>query len=136
MARHLPLTVGQYVSGRSSTPFRHVSPLLSLPALTSPSQYGYHISVLNQIHAVLTCQIDTPNAATIELPTCIPMSQFAFSFLTAVFTIGGLVGSIAASSVMDSSGRRGTHRLCAILVAVGTAFMGLGTSFFPLLFGR
>ena len=103
-------------------------------------QYGYHISVLNQIHVVLTCQQNTPDAAAaIALPnltTCIPMSQLAFSFVTAIFTIGGLVGSLVANLVIDASGRRATHRLCAVLTLIGTAFIGMGSSLFPLLFGR
>jgi MFS family permease len=102
-------------------------------------QFGYHISVLNQIQAVLTCQNTTPDVTGVELPkltTCIPMSQVAFSFVTAIFTIGGLSGSLVANMVMDSIGRRGTHRLGAVLVLIGTAFMGLGTSLFPFLLGR
>jgi len=103
------------------------------------SQFGYHVSVLNQIQAVLTCQNTTPDVVGVELPkltTCIPMSQVAFSFLTAIFTIGGLSGSLVANIIMDGVGRRGTHRLCAVLVLIGTAFMGLGTSLFPFLLGR
>jgi len=64
------------------------------------------------------------------------MSDVAFSFVTAVFTIGGLAGSLVANLIIDSSGRRGTHRLCAILVVVGTAFMGLGSSLILFLLGR
>lgn len=64
------------------------------------------------------------------------MSDVAFSFVTAIFTIGGLAGSLVANLIIDSSGRRGTHRLCAILVVIGTAFMGLGTSLLSLLLGR
>jgi MFS family permease len=64
------------------------------------------------------------------------MSQVAFSFVTAIFTIGGLCGSLVANLIMDSIGRRGTLRLGAILVVIGTAFMGLGTSLFPFLLGR
>jgi len=64
------------------------------------------------------------------------MSNLAFSLVTAIFTIGGLAGSLVANLVMDKYGRHGTHRLCAILVVIGTAVMGLSTSVFALLLGR
>ena len=101
-------------------------------------QYGYHISVLNQIQDVLTCKVVPPSvSATLpKLTTCIPMSNLAFSLVTAIFTIGGLAGSLVANLVMDSYGRHRTHRLCAILFVIGTALMGLSTSVLALLLGR
>lgn len=101
-------------------------------------QYGYHISVLNQIQGVLTCKVTTPHTfpATPRLADCIPMSDLTFSLLTAIFTIGGLAGSLVANLVMDSSGRRGSNRICAIFMAVGTALMGLSNSLILLLLGR
>jgi len=98
-------------------------------------QYGYHISVLNQIQAVLTCKSVNPaNAATPS--NCIPMSDVAFSFVTAIFTVGGLAGSLVANLVVDSWGRRGTQRLCAIFIGIGSALMGLTSSLSILLVGR
>jgi len=127
---------GLSVYGHSSALFRYICIVSIVFALTQHLQFGYHVSVLNQIQPVLTCQTDVPGIELPELTTCIPMSQVAFSFLTAIFTIGGLSGSLVANITMDTIGRRGTHRLCAVLVLIGTACMGLGTSPFPFLLGR
>lgn len=91
-------------------------------------QYGYHTSVLNQLQAVLTCKI--PHT------TCIPMSDVTFSFVTAIYTVGGLAGSLFANLIMDKWGRQGAHRICAFLIAFGSAIMGLSNSVFLLLVGR
>ena len=64
------------------------------------------------------------------------MTDSTFSLVTSIFTIGGLAGSLFANLVMDKWGRRGAHRTSAILIASGTAFMGLSNSVYPLLIGR
>ena len=64
------------------------------------------------------------------------MTDSTFSLVTSIFTVGGLAGSIVANLVMDKWGRRGAHRLSAILMASGTAFMGLSKSVSSLLMGR
>ncbi|THH31750.1 hypothetical protein EUX98_g2430 [Antrodiella citrinella] len=90
--------------------------LTCLWVLVVSFQYGYHISALNQIQAVLTCQdVGTTDPATAYgLPTCIPMTDARFSVVTAVYTIGGLLGSLVANVIMDRYGRKG-----AIKGAVG-----------------
>ncbi|CAA7270174.1 unnamed protein product [Cyclocybe aegerita] len=106
-------------------------------AILNAFQYGYHISVLNQIQAVLSCKLVSPNLAHApRLSSCIPMSDLTFSLVTAIFTVGGLAGSLLANSFIDSWGRRGTHRFCAILVALGAALMGLSSNIYFLLLGR
>ena len=64
------------------------------------------------------------------------MTDVTFSLVSSIFTVGGLAGSLFANLVMDKWGRRGTHRISAILMATGTAFMGLSNSVSPLLIGR
>lgn len=64
------------------------------------------------------------------------MSDFTFSLVTSVFTIGGLLGSLCANVVMDKAGRRGTQRVCAAFIGVGAALMGVSNSLIWLLFGR
>ncbi|KAJ7197227.1 general substrate transporter, partial [Mycena pura] len=106
--------------------------------LLIPFQYGYHISVLNQIQAVLTCKDGSPDTRhyLYGLPTCLPMSDFTFSVVTAVFTVGGLGGSMVANVVMDRWGRRGAARASSILVAVGAGLMCVGASVGILGLGR
>ncbi|KAF9557679.1 general substrate transporter [Agrocybe pediades] len=119
-------------TGSAFTPYGWA---VCLWSLITPFQYGYHISVLNQIQAVLTCK-GAPLHSIGPLAPCIPMSDFSFSLLTAIFTVGGLAGSLVANQVMDRWGRRGTNRICTLFVAFGTVLMGLSGSLFFLLLGR
>ncbi|KAG6909823.1 hypothetical protein DXG01_015096 [Tephrocybe rancida] len=64
------------------------------------------------------------------------MSEFAFSVITAIFTIGGLAGSLVANLVMDRWGRKGATIISALLTCVGAGLMGVSTSVGVLGFGR
>lgn len=103
-------------------------------------QYGYHISSLNQIQAVLTCRdagpsLDSPTVYY-GLPTCIPMSDATFSLLTSVYTVGGLIGSLGANVLMDRWGRKGASRCSSLVTATGAGLMAVSASLFPLTIGR
>jgi len=64
------------------------------------------------------------------------MSNFVFSFVTAIFTVGGLVGSLIANMLIDNYGRKGASRTTALLVAIGAGSMGVSGSVATLSFGR
>jgi hypothetical protein len=64
------------------------------------------------------------------------MSDFTFSVVTSVFTVGGLMGSMVASLAMERWGRKGASKISAFLTACGAAIMGLSTSVYALGFGR
>lgn len=64
------------------------------------------------------------------------MSEFIFSVVTAIFTVGGLIGSLLANLVMDSRGRKGATRVSALLTAGGAALMGFSSSVTLLSLGR
>ena len=68
--------------------------------------------------------------------TCIPMSDFVFSFVTVIFTVGGLVGSLTANIIIDLHGRKGASLATALLVAIGAGFMSISGSVATLSFGR
>jgi sugar porter (SP) family MFS transporter len=104
-------------------------------ALVASFQYGYHISALNQIQAVLTCRA-TAHSSSNGLSTCIPMSDATFSLITSVFTVGGFLGSCTASIVMDRRGRKAALQFSGLLVAVGSGLMGVASSTVLLLLGR
>ncbi|KAH9925279.1 general substrate transporter [Fomitopsis serialis] len=101
-------------------------------------QYGFHISSLNQIQAVLTCRAldETSPATHMGMPTCIPMTDATFSVVTSVYTVGGLLGSLGANLVMDRWGRRGAVRVSAIATGLGAALMGVSAGLAPLILGR
>jgi MFS family permease len=123
---------------RAGSSFTRYGWLLCLWVLLIPFQYGYHISVLNQLEQVLTCKrrdSEAPSGPT-NLPLCIPMSDVTFSAVTAVFTLGGLLGSLSANVLMDRYGRKGAARASALFVALGTALMGVSASVSALGFGR
>jgi len=121
------------LSGQAFTPFGWV---VCIWVLVLAFQYGYHISVLNQIQAVLTCKDKASDFVHSGLSTCIPMSELIFSVVTAVFTVGGLIGSLSANLVMDSRGRKSATTVSAICTAGGTALMGLSNSVTLLGLGR
>lgn len=56
------------------------------------------------------------------------MSDLTFSVITAIFTVGGLMGSLVANLVMDGWGRKGAARLSAILISGGAGIMGVSGS--------
>lgn len=102
-------------------------------------QYGYHVSALNQLQAILTCRSIPPssrNAVYYGLPVCIPMSDATFSIVTSVFTVGGLCGSISANLAMDKWGRRGAVRLSAAATTTGAAIMCVAGTVWALIIGR
>ncbi|KAI0948397.1 hypothetical protein AcV7_009153 [Taiwanofungus camphoratus] len=100
-------------------------------------QYGYHISALNQIQAVVTCRTpDHGPSVYYGLPTCIPMVDATFSVVTSVYTVGGLLGSLVANLVMDRWGRRGATLASSIATAVGAGLMGIASSLVLLMLGR
>lgn len=64
------------------------------------------------------------------------MSDFIFSFVTAIFTVGGLAGSLVANLIMDRWGRKGASKICAVLMAGGSGLFGISGSVVFLLLGR
>ncbi|KAG5221515.1 25S rRNA adenine-N(1) methyltransferase [Salix suchowensis] len=88
-----------------------------------------------------TSGLDLQTAGIIRLrchttSTMHTMDDFTFSAVTAVFTIGGLLGSVVANLVTDKYGRKGATRASALLVALGTAFMTVAGSVGVIAFGR
>ncbi|TRM62904.1 general substrate transporter [Schizophyllum amplum] len=99
-------------------------------------QYGYHISVLNQIQAVMSCKLQPLAFLPNGLPTCIYMDDFTFSIVTSVFTVGGLLGSLGSNYVSDKWGRKGAARASSLFVAVGAGLMAASQSVAMLAIGR
>ncbi|WWC86392.1 uncharacterized protein L201_001268 [Kwoniella dendrophila CBS 6074] len=96
------------------------------------AQYGFAISSLNGIQGPLTCggagSITPHSVSPIALKSCIQMNPSAFGVVTAIFTLGGLLGSIAATTVNNRLGRVGTLRLSALHVLIGSVLLGLANS--------
>ncbi|KAK0197516.1 general substrate transporter [Armillaria mellea] len=102
-----------------------------------PFQYGYHISVLNQLQSVITCSPPhTESLLPSSLPACLPMTEFTFSVVTASFTLGGLLGSLFANIITDKYGRKFAANTSGAVMTLGTAIMGLATGVPALFIGR
>ncbi|KAF8303086.1 general substrate transporter [Clavulina sp. PMI_390] len=108
---------------------------ITIWALISPFQYGYHTAGLNQIQDVLTCQKPVANA--LPLPSdCVEMSKTVFGIVTASFTLGGFLGSSFASYFLERWGRRGSLIINSMVVALGSAFFSASSTINGLMFGR
>ncbi|KAK0240541.1 general substrate transporter [Armillaria nabsnona] len=101
-----------------------------------PFQYGYHISVLNQLQSVITCSPPHTKSLPSSLPACLPMTEFTFSVVTASFTLGGLLGSLFANILTDKYGRKFAANTSGAVMALGTAIMGLAAGVPALVIGR
>jgi len=109
--------------------------------LVSPWTYGYHIACLNQLQSVLTCAAYTGGIPPREptqpksLPSCIPMTAATFGLVTSIFTVGGLIGSLASNYAMHNYGRKGSLKINAAFALVGSAIMTVAWSPLSLTFG-
>ncbi|EFP78041.1 hypothetical protein PGT21_018677 [Puccinia graminis f. sp. tritici] len=111
--------------------------------IISAFSYGYHISALNGAQDVITCRSNSslPSDQTVYpslslLTPCIAMSDNRFGFLTASYTIGGFLGSVYASKLARSRGKRNTLLLSAISIGIGSLLMSLSNFFSMILIGR
>lgn len=64
------------------------------------------------------------------------MSDAAFSLVTAMFTVGGFLGSSIAGMVMERHGRKAALQFSGLCVAVGSGLMAVAPSTILLLLGR
>jgi hypothetical protein len=132
---HILRLACMHLGPRCVLPGNQLAPFVLGFGLNFIQQYGYHISALNQIQAVLTCRATTPSSSY-GFSTCIPMSDATFSLITSMFTVGGFLGSCTASNVMNRRGRKAALQLSGLLVAVGSGIMGVASSIVLLLLGR
>ncbi|KAJ9094378.1 hypothetical protein QFC19_007987 [Naganishia cerealis] len=104
---------------------------------------GYHISELNFPEASITCiPVTTPNLAGSNssivsgLPDCLGIDSSRYSAATAVFTIGGLVGSILSARATGKVGVIGSIKITGLLNAIGSLVMFAAPHWTVVLVGR
>ncbi|KAK4140001.1 major facilitator superfamily domain-containing protein [Dichotomopilus funicola] len=92
-------------------------------ATLGPLQFGYHLAELNAPQDVLTCQTKSVSG-TEKPPTgtsdCIPMTPASFAAISAIFTVGGLLGALGAGPLTSRRGRRITMQATALFYLVGS----------------
>ncbi|KAK4546828.1 hypothetical protein LTR36_001560 [Oleoguttula mirabilis] len=127
-----------------------------LTATIGPLLFGYHLAELNAPQQVITCQkksLSVSGSAVSRLysvfgsstvtaapsgtfPQCIPMNSAQFGVVSSFFTLGGLVGALAAGPVTTKYGRLRAMILASAFAAVGPVFEALATNIGLLTVGR
>ncbi|WVQ80530.1 hypothetical protein IAT38_002635 [Cryptococcus sp. DSM 104549] len=111
------------------------SPYLAvLWACISSWYYGFHLSELNFPILSLTCT--SPSSSTSLIPQCLNMDESTYGLVTAVFTVGGLLGSLASSWVVKKQGLKGGIAWTGWINLLGSACMGVAPHWVVLAFGR
>jgi sugar porter (SP) family MFS transporter len=135
---------------------------LLLLATCGPLLFGYHLAELNAPSEVITCQKKSINPAISStfsrikdavvdhigpnkkktgetssvLPQCIPMDAAQFGVVSSTFTLGGLLGALAAGPVTARAGRIRTMLYAAIAATLGPVFEALAPNIGTMAFGR
>lgn len=104
-------------------------------------QYGFAITSLNGIQQYVTCQTAENYPEVLQIPIaipvdCIPMTTSSFGIVVSIFTLGGLLGSLAASTTASRYGQVGTLRLSAAMVLAGSTCIGFAGNTSSMLIGR
>jgi MFS family permease len=109
--------------------------LLVAVATLGPLQFGYHLAELNAPQDVITCQTKSVTApsfteklmffgsstSSTTAADCIPMTAASFAAISAVFTVGGLVGALAAGPFTSRRGRWLSMQATAVFYLFGSA---------------
>ncbi|KAM0801904.1 general substrate transporter [Usnea florida] len=103
-----------------------------------PLQFGFHLAELNAPQDVITCDKKSVNSATLnpKLPQCISMNTDQFAVVSSMFTLGGLLGALAAGPLCNKYGRLLSMRLATIFFVTGPIFESAAPSISLLAFGR
>ncbi|KAL9637161.1 MAG: hypothetical protein Q9164_002371 [Protoblastenia rupestris] len=109
-----------------------------LIAAFGPFQFGYHLAELNAPQAVITCEKESVDNATLHpnLPQCLSMNVDQFALVSSIFTLGGLVGALLAGPFCNEYGRLRTMRLMTISFVAGPLVESLATNVALLSIGR
>lgn len=109
-------------------------------------QFGYHTAELNAPQSVLSCsefKIPTEGRPYDDtwlgrhgMKQCVPLDDMDFGVITAVFCIGGLIGSCFAGPLADAVGRRTASMATSILGLIGSLVLFSSNSYAALFVGR
>lgn len=84
----------------------------------------------------LTTTTTTATTAFLSLPECIPMTDAQFAIVSSIFTVGGLIGALAAGPITSSRGRLVSMRLTGALYIVGSLIETIAGSIPAMALGR
>ncbi|KAK5172447.1 general substrate transporter [Cryomyces antarcticus] len=110
---------------------------LLLISTIGPLLFGFHLAELNAPQDVVTCVKRSVSASLLpSLPQCIPMNPTQFGLVSSIFTLGGLVGALAAGPLSARYGRLPTMHATTVFFAVGPIFEALAPSIAVMTVGR
>lgn len=128
-----------------------------------PLLFGYHLAELNAPQDVITCKNEmnqlgsmlerastwmysshkdqatpkeTTQAIDDKLPQCIPMNPTQFGAVSSLFTLGGLVGALAAGPLSSHHGRLRTMLYTSIFFSIGPVLEALAPNIATMTIGR
>ncbi|WVF69339.1 hypothetical protein IAT40_004115 [Kwoniella sp. CBS 6097] len=104
-------------------------------ACVSSWYYGYHLSELNFPVNSLTC-LSPAFPEPSRLPLCLDLDSTLYGLVTAIFTVGGLVGSLISSWVVEKEGIKGGIAWTGYLNLIGVLGMGIAPHWILLALGR
>ncbi|KAF2153841.1 general substrate transporter [Myriangium duriaei CBS 260.36] len=110
--------------------------VLLLVATIGPFLFGYHLAELNGPKAVLTCEKRSEQAGSASLPTCIPMNSAQLGLVSSIFTLGGLIGALAAGSFSEKYGRYKTMLGTSLFHVLGPVLEALARGIPTMAVGR
>ncbi|KAM9798392.1 solute carrier family 2, facilitated glucose transporter member 1 [Neosynchiropus ocellatus] len=108
-------------------------------AVIGSLQFGYNTGVINAPEAELRTFFHNVSLERYGEPFSPNMNTFIWSLAVAIFSVGGMLGSISVSSLVNKFGRRKSIMLSNILAVVGGTLMGLSklsSSFEMIICGR
>ncbi|KAL2016656.1 hypothetical protein VTK56DRAFT_3200 [Thermocarpiscus australiensis] len=117
-------------------------------ATLGPLQFGYHLAELNAPEDVITCR--KKSVSTLEklmsfatkadpsntVADCIPMSRASFAAISAIYTVGGLIGALGAGPFTSSHGRRLAMQATAAFYLVGSVTETFASSILVMIIAR
>ena len=115
---------------------------LLLISTLGPLLFGYHLAELNAPQQVITCAkksitSDKLSASALGgLPQCIPMNSTQLGLVSSIFTLGGLIGALAAGPLSANYGRLWTMRVNTVLLSLGPFAEALAPNIAVLSVGR
>lgn len=97
---------------------------------------GYHLSELNFPVTSLTCLPSAVDTSKSLLPKCLGLDANRYSLVTAIFTVGGLGGSLGSSWLVQKKGLKGGLVYVAWMNVLGVALMAFSPNWLILTLGR
>ncbi|TFB06571.1 putative metabolite transport protein [Trichoderma ghanense] len=134
------------MAGQGVTPY-----LITLIAISTLGslQFGFHLAELNAPQDVITCHrksvstvariarfLTSVHDAHDAVDDCIPMDEAAFATVSSIFTVGGLIGALAAGPFSSRRGRLLAMRATALLFIAGSTIESVAHSVLVMALGR